>query len=227
LYNYLYIVYILLFEAMLVSDFILNSVYRWINQKLPSYLLGHQWVVNAINYSLNDLYTFEWKYWTFMYDSFHIDLTAEDPETVVSTVTLPYPILRAVRMKDLWLKKIQQFENVNSEPFDGLVDWLEDLADNEFRYKPHGKTIKVKNNGVGYVLYYIHHFDAVEYTSTIPVPDIFLWVLYNLVLGYIYPNYWQTWENKEANVFTKARQQLTDLAKTDSLQLSWIEWLIK
>ena len=24
-----------------------------------------------------------------MYDSFHIDLTAEDPETVVSTVTLP------------------------------------------------------------------------------------------------------------------------------------------
>lgn len=198
-------------------------MYKGLNQKLPSYLLGNQWVVNAINYALADIYTFEWKYWTFMYDSYHIDLTTVDPTLVTVEVNLPHPILRAVKMVDMWMKKISNFDNINVEPF----NTTDNIWETELFFKPHTKKIKVYNNKVWYILHYIHYFDQVDYEWTLPVPSLFEWVLFNLTLWYIYPNYWQMWENKEANVFSKSRQQLTDLAKTDSLQLSWIEWNIK
>lgn len=158
-----------------------------------------------------------------MYDNFYIDLATVPVTTNLVEVTLPYPILRVVRIKDLWNKQIDKFFNINVEPFETLSDWLEDIKDNEFYFKPHTKKIKLRNNWVWYYLHYIHYFDQVTYEWTLPVPSLFEWALFNLVLWYVYPNYWQMWENKEANAFQKSRQQLTDLAKTDSLQLSGIE----
>lgn len=205
---------------MLVSEFITDAIYRWINQKLPSYLMGPSGITKAINFALNDIFSYEGKYWTFMYTSEEVDTTLlTDTGDVTLEATLTYPIQRIVRIDDMSSTALDKFENVNTEPFDGVRD----LEINEFRYHPHTTRLKIYNNKSKYKIHYIHYFPVVGYDDVIPLPDLFLGVLYNLTLSYIYPQYWQIGDNRETNVYNKARQQLTDLAKTDSLQLYWVE----
>ena len=112
-----------------------------------------------------------------------------------------------------------QYESLNIEPTDEIDPWF-------YYFKPHTYRIYLRNNNNTYRIHYIHYFDRIEYDDTveIPIPEIFLWALYSLVMWYVYPNYWQQWENKEANAWAKWRQQLVDLAKTDAFQLSWVSW---
>ena len=218
---------------MLLKDFILSSVLRWTNQRLPSTLLGPVGLTNYINYALDDIYTFEWRYWTFMYDTIELDCVTSFTEAdEVVYIDVPYPLLRIMYIEDLsyWttsynttLEKTsqlsQQFEALYTKPYDKIDP-------NHFYFKQHTKRIYLRNNNNKYRIHYLHYFDRLEYNDTteIPIPDIFLGALYELVMGYIYPNYWQQGENKEANAFNKGRQQLVDLAKTDSMQLSGVLW---
>ena len=212
---------------MLLKDFINNSIYRWTNQKLPSYLLWTNAVVNCVNYGLSDIYTYEGKFRTFMYDEIVFDTTTNftDDDKLVY-IDVPYPLLRVAYIEDLsW--QVDTFETKNIKPSTLSANTL--LMDGEIYYKQHTKRIRLKNNRNKYIIHYIHHFDYVTYSDTaqLPVPDIFLGALYQLTMGYIYPSYWQQWENKENNAWQKWRQSLTDLAKTDSMQLTWIQYNIK
>jgi hypothetical protein len=45
-------------------------------------------------------------------------------------------------------------------------------------------------------------------------------------MTYLYPINWQYWENKDANNYNKAQDQLVNLAKTDAFQLSVVVWNI-
>lgn len=168
-----------------------------------------------------------------MADMIEFDTTVDftDADEVVY-IDVPYPLLRVMYIEDLSLGTVayttalertsylnQNFECLNIKPTDKIDPW-------HIYYKQHTKRIYLRNNSNTYRIHYLHYFDRVEYAddTEIPVPDIFLWALYSLVMWYIYPNYGQQGENKEANAWSKGRQQLVDLAKTDAMQLSWIGW---
>lgn len=206
---------------MKVSDFINNSVYTWINQKLPSYLLWTAGALNAVNFALNDVLSYEGKYWTFMYDSILVDMNTINPEQDEVTIEfdVDYPLIRVLRIDDLSTTPIERYENVNIEPFNGEKD----LEIWQFWFKPHTKTIKIYNNKSKYRIHYLHYFDLLTIDDEIPLPTLFLWALYDITLTYIYPTYWQLWDWKQTNVYNISRQQLKDLAASDSFQLVWIE----
>lgn len=218
---------------MLLKDFLQSCVLRWTNQRLPSNLLWISGLVNYLNFALNDIYTYEWKYWTFMFDTIELDCTTSftDADEVVY-IDVPYPLLRIAYIEDLsnwtqayvssverWIQLHQQFEALNIKPYDKIDYW-------HYYYKQHTKRIYLRNNKNKYRIHYIHYFDRIEYSedAEIPIPDIFDGALYELTMWYVYPNYWQQGENKETNAFNKWRQALSDLAKTDSMQLSWVYW---
>ena len=220
-------------KAMLLKDFLQWSVLRWTNQRLPSNLLGTIWLTNYINYALSDIYTFEWKFWTFMYDKVELDCVTSFTEAdEVVYVDVPYPLLRVLYIEDLSNGSnayttmteresflVQNFECLNIEPTDKIDP-------GHIYYKMHNKRIYLKNNKNKYRIHYVHYYDRVDYSETalIPIPDIFIWALYSLTMGYVYPNYGQQGDNKEANAWAKWRQQLGDLAKMDSMQMAWIYW---
>lgn len=218
--------------TMLLKDFIQYSVLRWTNQRLPSNLLWTQWLSNYVNFALNDIYSFEWKFWTFMKDKAVLDCRTFPESTELCYVDVPYPLLRVMYIEDnsnetsMYRTAVErqsylvtQYDSLNIEPTDKIDPW-------HYYYKQHTKRIYLRNNKNTYTIHYLHYYDRLEYSDTaeIPIPEIFLWALYSLTMWYIYPNYWQQGENKEANSWAKGRQQLTDLAKTDSMQLSWISW---
>ena len=206
---------------MLVSEFINGSLYTWVNQKLPSYLLWNAAMVQNVGYALNDIYTYDWKDWTFMYDKHVADFSSVWDDKNI-TVTLDYPIKRVVWITDL-NKQYTEFYVLKVEPTEGH----DDLEGNNVYFKPWSKEITLPNNdNKWYIVHYVHIFDKPELSSTIPLPDIFLWALYNLALAYAYPPYWQYGENKEWNVYAKASQQLINLAKSDSFQMSNVTWNI-
>lgn len=171
-----------------------------------------------------------------MYDMVEFDTQTNftDADDIVYIDT-PHPILRVHYVEDLTAAtsgyqiynnnntmqaaKIDKFEVLNVKPVDRI--------DPGFIYfKPHEKRIYLKNNKNKYRIHYLHYFDNLEYTdeTLIPIPNVFLWALYSLVMWYIYPNYGQMGDNEEQNAFNKAKDQLQNLAKTDSLQISGIDW---
>ena len=204
---------------MLLKDFILNATLRWTNQRLPSLLSWTTGITSYVNFALNDIYTFEWRYRTFMHDKIELDCTTDFPDwEEVVYIDVPYPLLRVMYIEDL-SNTTESFDCLNIEPTDKINY-------GDIYYKQHTKRIYLRNNKNRYIIHYIHYFDMVQYAddTEIPIPDLFLWALYELVMWYIYPNYWQQGENKEANAFNKWRQALVDLAKTDSMQINWISW---
>ena len=218
---------------MILKDFLFSSVLRGTNQRLPSSLLWVEWLTNYVNFALSDVYTYEGKFWTWMYDKIELDCvtTFVNGEEVVY-IDVPYPLLRVLYIEDLSngssaytaaLERTsllnQNFECLNIEPTD-KIDY------NHIYYKQHNKRIYLRHNNNKYRIHYVHYFDRLTYSDTveIPIPELFLNALYNVVMSYIYPNYGQQGENKEANARTIGRQQLADLAKTDSMQLTWVSW---
>jgi len=184
-------------------------------------LLGNDAIVQDINYALDDIYTYEWKDWTFMYSKHVADFSAVGSDNNI-TVTLDYPIKRLVWLTDLsW--RTTEFDILKVEP----TEWTDNLKSNEIYYKPWSKEIILPNNGnAWYILHYVHIFDKVEFTDELPIPEIFEWALYNMTMTYAYPPYWQYWENKEWNTYAKSNQQLANLAKTDSFQMTKVKWNI-
>ena len=224
---------------MLVKDFIKNSLYRGTNQKLQTVLLWDTAVVNAINFALSDIYTYEGKEWTFMYDKKTLTWDSTTDKNIVLTLDSPikkvflvhdkndnrYPATlyntNTTMKQNMPSTYDDRFQIIHTEPTEGI----ENLNSHQLYFKPWSKSITIaNNNNQWYVLHYVHGFDFVGIEDTLPIPDMFLWALYNIVMTYLYPINWQYGDNKDANSYNKAKDQLVNLAKSDSFQNQQIIW---
>lgn len=212
---------------MLLKDFVGSSIYIGTNQKLQTLLISRAATVNAVNFALNDIYTYEGKEWTFMYHKKEISWDTTNDKTII--VELPYPIKKLFILEDLnlyeklWVKTEKEYRIRKTEPTVGKSD----LKPDEVYFKPGERTIYLPNNdNKGYILHYVSFYNPIDWEDAIPIPDHFLWCLYDLTMTYLYPINWQYWENKDANSYNKAQDQLVNLAKTDAFQLSVVVWNI-
>lgn len=220
---------------MLVKDLVNNSIYRWTNQKLQTVLCGRTSIVAAINFSLSDIYTYEGKEWTFMYNKTIVkpgEVEEWNEKADTQVLTLDKPIKKIFTIEDLDSKgeKVDNAMKPAIPPFPG-PEWkiqlieptvgVEDLKDRELYFKPGTKQLYLPNNkNRGYVIHWISFFNPVEWDDEIPLPEHFLWTLYNIVMTYLYPINGQYWDNKDANSYQKAQAQLVNLAKTDMFQIN-------
>ena len=220
---------------MLVKDLVNNSIYRWTNQKLQTVLCGRTSIVAAINFSLSDIYTYEGKEWTFMYNKTIVkpgDTEDWNEKADTQVLTLDKPIKKIFTIEDLDSKseKVDNAMKPAIPPFPG-PEWkiqlieptvgVEDLKDRELYFKPGTKQLYLPNNkNRGYVIHWISFFNPVEWDDEIPLPEHFLWTLYNITMTYLYPINGQYWDNKDANSYQKAQAQLVNLAKTDMFQIN-------
>ena len=220
---------------MYVKDLVNNAIYRWTNQKLQTVLAGRTAIVSAINFALDDIYTYEWKERTFMYNKTIIKPTDEwwDDEFNTLAITLDKPIKKIfiIRSLDDNSEKVDTSSIAAIPPYPGperkikLIEptpWVEDLKDNELYFKPWTTQLYLPNNKKGYVIHRVSFFNPVDWDSEIPLPDYFLWALYNLTMCYLYPITGQYWDNKETNTYNIVQTQLVNLAKTDAFQLNWV-----
>lgn len=220
---------------MLVKDLVNNSIYRWTNQKLQTVLCWRTSIVAAINFSLSDIYTYEGKEWTFMYNKTIVkpgEVEEWNEKADTQVLTLDKPIKKIFTIEDLDSKseKVDNAMKPAIPPFPG-PEWkiqlieptvgVEDLKDRELYFKPGTKQLYLPNNkNRGYVIHWISFFNPVEWDDEIPLPEHFLWTLYNIVMTYLYPINGQYWDNKDANSYQKAQAQLVNLAKTDMFQIN-------
>lgn len=220
---------------MLVKDLVNNSIYRWTNQKLQTVLCWRTSIVASINFALSDIYTYEGKEWTFMYNKTIVKPgETEDWKDKADTqvLTLDKPIKKIFTIEDLDSKseKVDNAMKPAIPPFPG-PEWkiqlieptvgVEDLKDRELYFKPGTKQLYLPNNkNRGYVIHWISFFNPVEWDDEIPLPEHFLWTLYNITMTYLYPINGQYWDNKDANSYQKAQAQLVNLAKTDMFQIN-------
>lgn len=219
---------------MLVKDLVNNSIYRWTNQKLQTVLCGRTAIVSAINFSLSDIYTYEGKEWTFMYNKTIVKPDSNDWNSKNQTqiINLDKPIKKIFIVEDLDDKseKVDLMMKPAIPPFPG-PEWniklieptpgVEELAPREIYFKPWTKQLYLPNNkNRGYVIHWISFYNPVEWDDEIPLPEHFLWALYNITMTYLYPINGQYWDNKDANSYQKAQAQLVNLAKTDMFQIN-------
>lgn len=207
---------------MFVKDLVNNAIYRWTNQKLQTVLAGRTAIVSAVNFALDDIYTYEWKEWTFMYNKNILEWEPTDDKTIV--ITLDKPIKKMFILKSLNEQHpIKEYKINVIEPTVGV----DDLKENEIYFKPWTKQLYIPNNdNKWYVLHWVSFFNTVDWDSEIPLPDHFMWLLYNMTMCYLYPITWQYWDNKETNTYNVAQTQLVNLAKTDAFQLNSVIWNI-
>ena len=195
---------------MLVKDLVNNSIYRWTNQKLQTVLCWRTSIVASINFALSDIYTYEGKEWTFMYNKTIIrpnDYEWWDSKAETQVITLDKPIKKIFIIEDLDAKSEKVDLNMLPAipPFPG-PEWkiklieptvgTEELQDRELYFKPWTKQLYLPNNKNRW---------------------------YNIVMTYLYPINWQYWDNKDANSFQKAQTQLVNLAKTDMFQINSVK----
>lgn len=187
----------------------MTTIYKALDQRLASKLLWDDTIVSYINFALADIYSYKWTSWTFMYWKQDITFSSSNDQI---TFTLDKPILRVFKVTD---------NSDNELSFDtSNVD--EELDNWQIYFRPHEKTIKIKNNTDWITLHYLHTFNSLSTNSIIPLPDLFLWALFNRVLSYCYPSYWQYWDWKDTVVMSKYIDQMENFRMIDSLQLTWI-----
>ena len=219
---------------MLVKELVNDSIYKGTNQKIQTVLLWKTAIVKAINYALADIYTYEGKEWTFMYNKTLLERDPTDDKTII--IDLDKPIKKLVTLKHLKNWTNNQVLQPHQPPFPGPeykiqitepTVGVEDLKPDEVYFKPNTKQIFVPNNkNEWYILHWVSFFNPIGWDDEIPVPELFIWLLYNLTLTYLYPVNWQYWVDKEANNYSIAQTQLVNLAKTDAFQLNAIKWNI-
>lgn len=193
---------------MKVSDFI-TTIYRALDQRLTSNLIWDDAILSFINFALSDIYSYKWTSWTFMYWKEDITISWTDEQI---SHTLENPILRVFKITDNSSNELDfSISNIDEE----LDDWY-------IYFRPHEKVIKMKNNTDWITLHYLHTFNTLGTADQIPLPDLFLWPLFNRVLTYAYPWYWQYWDWKDTVAMSKYIEQMEHFRMIDSLQLVWI-----
>lgn len=220
---------------MLVKDLVNNSIYRGTNQKLQTVLTWRTAIVSAINFALDDIYTYEGKEWTFMYDKTIVKPTDEiwKKDNKTQVIELDKPIKKIFIVEELDKDgKVDLLKKPSIPPFPGpewtikLIEpevWVEELKENELYFKPGTKQLYLPNNDKWYIIHWISFFNPVDWDSEIPLPEHFIACLYNLTMTYLYPINWQYWDNKDANSYNKAMAQLVNLAKTDMFQINSVK----
>ena len=220
---------------MLVKDLVNNSIYRGTNQKLQTVLTWRTAIVSAINFALDDIYTYEGKEWTFMYDKTIVKPTDEvwKKDNKTQVIELDKPIKKIFIVEELDKDgKVDLLNKACIPPFPGpewtikLIEptvWVEELKEKELYFKPGTKQLYLPNNDKWYIIHWISFFNPVDWDSEIPVPEHFIACLYNLTMTYLYPINWQYWDNKDANSYNKAMAQLVNLAKTDMFQINSVK----
>lgn len=223
---------------MLVKDLVNNSIYRWTNQKLQTVLCWRTAIVAAINFALDDIYTYEGKEWTFMYNRAIIkpgEYDWWDDKALTEVITLDKPIKKIFIIESLDSKsqRVDLLDKKCIPPFPG-PDWkiklieptpgVEELFPDELYFKPGTNKLYLPNNkNKGYVIHWISFFNPVDWEDEIPLPEHFMGCLYNLTMTYLYPINWQYGDNKDANSYNKAMTQLVNLAKTDMFQINSVK----
>ena len=152
-----------------------------------------------------------------MYEELDFDV---DGSASTFIYTTPEPILRVHSVYD---KKSTQYVTSQARSF-GNVQRM------EFAYKMHKNQLKVWDNAetTGYKVEYLHWFNRLETLSdTIPVPDSFFSALYAITMAYAYPAYGQFGEGKDVQQDRKGYERLSELAKTDTLQLQTLKTNIR
>lgn len=223
---------------MLVKDLVNNAIYRGTNQKLQTVLMWRTAIVQAVNFALDDIYTYEWKEWTFMYNKTIIrpdEYGSWDKNANTEIITLDKPIKKIFIIEPLDNKseKVDTLSKPSIPPFPGpewkikLIEptpWTEELKEDELYFKPGTKQLYLPNNkNKWYVIHWISFFNPVDWESEIPMPEHFMGCLYNLTMTYLYPVNWQYWDNKDANSYQKSMTQLVNLAKTDMFQINSVK----
>lgn len=230
--------------TMLVKDLVNNAIYRWTNQKLQTVLCWRTAIVSAINFSLDDIYTYEGKEWTFMYNKTiirpdeYVDdkwnpLWDKNAQTEVITMNKPIKKIFIIEELDDKSEKVDLLRKPAIPPFPG-PEWAiklieptpgtEELRENELYFKPGTKQLYLPNNkNKGYVIHWISFFNPVDWEDEIPLPEHFMGCLYNITMTYLYPINWQYGDNKDANSYNKSMTQLVNLAKTDMFQINSVK----
>jgi len=220
---------------MLVKDLVNNAIYRWTNQKLQTVLCGRTAIVSAVNFALDDIYTYEGKEWTFMYDKTIVKPWDEQRDNNKKTqiITMNKPIKKIFIVEGLDKEgRVDYLSQKAIPPFPGpewkikLIEptpWVEDLKEDELYFKPWTNQLYLPNNNKWYVIHWISFFNPVDWDDIIPLPEHFLAALYNITMTYLYPINWQYWDNKDANSYNKAMTQLVNLAKTDMFQINSVK----
>lgn len=195
---------------MIARDF-LSIVYKWVDQRMASKLIWDSTMLAYMNFALSDIYSYQWKHWTFMFWKQEL---AIDETMVLDQLefTLDHPMMRLYHIEDL-TGDHGEFTLTN---LDYELEW------GQIFFRPHQNTLKIKNNNTWYILHYIHSFATVTLEDEVPLPDIFLWPLYNRMLTYIYPEYWQYWDWKDSNSSQKYNEQMQHFSMMDSLQITWV-----
>lgn len=220
---------------MLLKDLVNNSIYRWTNQKLQTVLMWRTAIVWAVNFALDDIYTYEWKEWTFMYDKTIIKPGDEwwDDSKLTLSIEMDKPIKKIFIVEALDKDgKVDLLSKKSIPPMPGpewkikMIEptpWTEELKEDELYFKPWTKTLYLPNNHKWYVIHWISFFNPVDWDDEIPLPEHFLAALYNITMTYLYPINGQYWDNKDANSYNKAMTQLVNLAKTDMFQINSVK----
>lgn len=215
---------------MKVKDLVNNSIYRWTNQKLQTVLLWRTAIVWAINFSLSDIYTYEGKERTFMYNKTELTWEPTNDKTIV--IELPKPIKKVFLLKSKTFSFVEKpvpplpWPNYKINVIEPTM-WIDDLKPDEIYFKPWDNKIYIPNNNNGwYILHWVSFYNPVDWEDDIPLPEHFMAVLYNLVMTYLYPINWQYGDNKDSNSYNKAMTQLVNLAKTDAFQINSVTWNI-
>jgi len=208
---------------MIVKDFI-NTVYSWLTQRGATLFVSEDAMVNFTNYALNDIYSYEWRYWSFMYQSAEQIVIPTWLTDTNYTHTTSVPMVRVVNIYD---KKLNY--SLSTKQLDIKQVNLNIEESWQCFFLPFKKIITVYNNDCEwYQLDYIWWFNIIsDINATLPIPDSFVHALYDLTMAYILPVYAQYGENRESNVYQRWMAKLKDLAKADSLEITKVTSNIK
>lgn len=207
---------------MKVKDFVSKYLIGWVNQRLPSALVWAQWLINYLNLALNDIYTFEGRYWPFMYKSERVHWSKTWAKNGrFYTVETEHPIIKVSYVKDLDKEDEEYYREYPKQWEASGLAWLKEK---QVAYEQYGNTIQLPANEKGYIVSYIAaHKEITNEDDEIDLPHVFHSALYLCALSYLYPIQWQYGENKEVNCYQRARQALTDLAKSSMMPLGFIK----
>jgi len=202
---------------MKVKEFIRKYLLTWVNQRLPSALVWVEGLLSAVNLALNDIYTFEWRYWPFMFRTDRINWAGDsyDPNDTrrgFMTLETSDPIIKISYIKDLDKPEEEYYWKYQKQGSDTQPEWLQR---DEVGYYQYGNEISLPVNKKGYVVSYIAaHKELTSLEDEIQIPFPFYSALYLFALSYLYPQQGQYGENKEVNAYQRARQIMMDLAKS-------------
>ena len=207
---------------MKVQD-ILTPLYQEASQQFATLLLGDEWMYQAMDMALCDIYSYEWNNWDFMNKTEEVEFLETDGET--KTFTLTYPIVRV-----MWLFDIAdplnpqpiEFENTSSKYH--VASWSCSWTKTPLHFTSLQKpiTLKKNNNSKQWVVYYGWYTRPEALDDEIPIPEAFKSAFRDLTLHYILWPQWQYWEQKSWDLYTRWMEKLRHLSKSWLKQISKI-----